>query len=359
MTDLARLGRVLPGRLVWPVGSGAFRLFLALLVAVHHLTDFWFGKYAVYVFFVLSGFWVETMWQGRYALTRRPWLTFVVSRLWRLAPVMLLAGGLAMLALPAMGGTTADLNLDHPVHLALSSALLLGYAWLPFQPVPPAWSLDIEMQFYLAAPMMVLAVRSFPALWVLVGAGAVALGATVLGGPSTLPKYLVLFAAGMVAARTGWRPPGWMAVLSAVLFVVLVPLLGLSPWRGIYVVVDGVQGALFRWNLAYNLVLAASSIPFALYTVRQPSDAADRCMGDLSYIVYLLHWSAVQWVLLHVPSLVGRAVFGAAATAGVVVLSWAIWRWFDRPIDALRSRWVASRLLPAAKDAGVPEPAGP
>ena len=69
---------------------GAFRLILALAVFLHHSTGFNIGMSAVLIFFVLSGYWVATMWAHTYAHTRTPYLTYLISRVWRITPVFAL-----------------------------------------------------------------------------------------------------------------------------------------------------------------------------------------------------------------------------------------------------------------------------
>ena len=49
---------------------GAFRMALALSVFLHHTTSYNIGMSAVLIFFVLSGYWVATMWTATYSKTR-------------------------------------------------------------------------------------------------------------------------------------------------------------------------------------------------------------------------------------------------------------------------------------------------
>jgi peptidoglycan/LPS O-acetylase OafA/YrhL len=70
----------------------------------------------------------------------------------------------------------------------------------------------------------------------------------------------------------------------------------------------------------------------------------------------MLHWPAI---------LILRAVAwpdGAAWTAGLItlgvattVLCWAVHRWYDRPMNRRRARWVEARRLPAPVP-GMPQP---
>src|SRR5579863_217672 len=114
-TLLALIGRIV-SRLAWPVRPGAFRLFLALMVFVNHFSSLDWGGAAVYAFFVLSGFWIETMWTERYRHCRRPYLTYMVSRVWRLAPVMVLVSLITLALLPVVGVPMATILPGNPVH---------------------------------------------------------------------------------------------------------------------------------------------------------------------------------------------------------------------------------------------------
>ena len=46
--------------------------------------------------FFSIGYWLQLMWDGRYRHTRGPYATYLVSRFWRLAPVMLVASGVVI-----------------------------------------------------------------------------------------------------------------------------------------------------------------------------------------------------------------------------------------------------------------------
>lgn len=96
-----------------------------------------------------------------------------------------------------------------PLHLAISNALLIGYDSLPApRLVQPAWSLDIEMQFYLVAPLVAAALAWLGTRrFVVVYAALVVLDWTL-----DLPPALTMlgwFVAGTLASSFSWRPlPG-------------------------------------------------------------------------------------------------------------------------------------------------------
>lgn len=355
-----------PRKVLWPVEPGAFRLFLAMLVFVNHYSSVGIGGYAVYVFFVLSGFWVQTMWTARYSRARNPYFTYLVSRLWRLSPVMVLVSLITIVLLPLAGIPVEKVFATPPLLLALSTTFLLGYSWLPYGPVGSAWSLDVEMQFYIVAPLLAMAVANARGRTVLLVAAAVcsAIFAVLphvfhaLPATPILPKYVFFFVVGMIAACMKWQPSGRLASWSAVAFFLLVVVLVLTPWRDLLIGGANPTARHQLLNQPYNVVLALTSIPFAIYTTRQKSDATDRMMADLSFIVYLAHWVGMQWFFQIKEPFSKRLMVAAICFAVVPVVSWLIWRYFDRPINRARARWVESRI-DAAPRAVISEPAAP
>src|ERR1700723_1000256 len=82
-------------RLIAP--PGLFRIALAYIVFVNHSVPIHLGSMAVYLFFMLSGYWVFQMWGREYAPTEAPYRNFIVSRFWRLMPVYYVALALFLL----------------------------------------------------------------------------------------------------------------------------------------------------------------------------------------------------------------------------------------------------------------------
>ncbi|MDB5458164.1 MAG: acyltransferase [Caulobacter sp.] len=318
-------------------GPGLFRLTLAILVFAHHISRIAIGQAAVYVFFALSGYWVTTMWSRKYSATRQPYLTFLTSRLWRVLPVFLLISAGMLLWRPE-GHTSAITP-----HLLFSQMTMLGYALLRAPPLVPAWSLDIELQFYLVTPLVVVMAARWP-LAAIAATGTFCATAVCLGWPDTLPKYLVFFLLGAVASDRSLRASPAAALASIVGFVLVVLFVLASPWRGLLLGGSGDHHAL---TPLANCALALTLLPFALFTVTQPSGKADAAAGDLSYIVYLLHWPAALWLAMvaaQLPTL-QRLPYAGLAVGGTLALGLVIWAAYDRPINRLRARWVASRLV--------------
>lgn len=337
-----------------PSAPGAFRLWLAMVVVLHHVTRIEVGKAPVLVFFALSGYWVHRVLATRYALTRRPWLTFIVSRWWRIAPVMLLSSVLALAAMAWLG----DAGLRHvaaePVRQGLSTVLAVGYAQLPVRPVGPAWSLDIEMQFYLVAPVLAVLVRRCSAIAGLaVGYGLYVIGLMLYPGV-VLSSFIPFFMIGMVAAQHRWRISPRVAEASLAASIALACGILVSPWAAALL---GEGGA--HWP-EVNLLLAALALPQALVSVcggrHTARDAQrDAIWADQSYIVYMLHWPAIILYRGTAWSNPWEQAMGGMVLALIVAgLAFAVRRFCDRPLNQARSRWVARRRLAGASGACAP-----
>jgi peptidoglycan/LPS O-acetylase OafA/YrhL len=329
-------------RLAWPSDPGAFRLWLALLIVVHHLTRLEIGKAPVLVFFVLSGFWVHRVWHDRYRHARQPWLTFVVSRWWRIAPLLVLATPLAIAMQVLTGDHDLAIVAQTPLAHILAPFAVLGYAQLPTRPVGPAWSLDIEMQFYLVAPLLIALVARLRTAVVLTLGFLVFEWSLVAHHGVVLTSFLPWFLIGMVAAAQQWRPSETMATASMALALALFAAILVTPsLRATYLDRDAPE------YVTLNLLLGALLIPFALATVTglPRPDRADAMLADQSYLVYMLHWPAIT-LFRHIPwATPFAATAGAFALMGLVVaLSLLVWHGYDRPLDRARKRWVDARV---------------
>jgi peptidoglycan/LPS O-acetylase OafA/YrhL len=245
-------------------------------------------------------------------------------------------------------------NPDNPLHSVASNIVIFGYASLETQFLVPAWSLDIEMQFYLLAPILIPLVVRWPAP-ALLATGLLALGAFILfgndlvtaEGHGSLLSYLLFFTVGMATALARWRVPAWLGRLSlgGGLAIILL-IIGFAPLRDLLVGGAGPHGALFAYNLILNAVLALIFAPFALSTTQNRSGPLDAMFGDMSFVVYLVHWSAVLIVGDRYGSLPAaeRLPYVAAAILLSMAATYGFWWLFDRPINRWRASFIDRRL---------------
>jgi len=321
---------------------GAFRLTLAFAVFLHHTTSFNIGSTAVLVFFVLSGYWVATMWNRTYANTSAAYFTYLTSRFWRVAPVFALCSGISWALLHARGGAPAVVgDLGHQI---FSNVLILGYSSLNFQANIPAWSLDMEVQFYLIAPLVIALISRN--VYALVLALGVTLVSQRFGGATTVAPFILFFGVGVAAACGAFTPSKRVAYLSLVATLSTLFICALILAKN--VALDETPNTpILAFGNATNVLIAMMMTPWALYTTRQKTGSSDRMLGDFSYIFYLLHWSVIGAIGTGEGSYLNRLFLCGAALVIIFAASWVIWRFFDRPINQWRAAWVETRRLPA------------
>jgi peptidoglycan/LPS O-acetylase OafA/YrhL len=311
---------------------------------------------AVFLFFTLSGFWIRRMWAEKYSTCRGPTKTFYVSRIWRLLPAFWAANLLALLIATAHGKLPAEYRVDlvswHSIRLLVGNIILFGYASLPRSSriLDTAWSLDVEIQFYLVFPLLILLPRRLRNV-ILVAAGSVGLFLIcVYGEPihRNIAFYVAFFAIGMWAEDRKWRPTQNLALVGLALAAVGGGLcLAMPQTRGLFIAPAHITGGLFKWMYAANCGMALLLLPFGLRTTAMPSDRLDRILGDLSYMVYLFHLPMIALILesgrhSHL-GLVQHSAYLAIAWLATFAISVLFWRFVHLPLDKRRRSFVSWR----------------
>jgi peptidoglycan/LPS O-acetylase OafA/YrhL len=317
------------------MAPGFFRFFLALSVVVYHMSRFAIGRTAVYVFFVLSGYWITLMWKRKYAATGSPYVVYLISRLWRLLPVFWLCELLSFGLAPWVQHRTPS-----SLHFWFSQVAILGYNGLPFRPNGPAWSLDVELQFYLLAPFLIWRMASS----LLIVIAAVSLVASFYFGLGLL-SCAIFFAIGIYAAKIQWRPGVVVMAGCGTAIAVLIGTCLAVPHLNSLILVGAHPGPLSKWNDELQVAIALFAIPFAIYTTGNKSGRIDRILADASYTLYLVHWPLLQWANTH--RIINRETDLCAVFLSCILSSVVLTMYFDGPIQKIRQRWLNAQKLAA------------
>ncbi|HEY4371490.1 MAG TPA: acyltransferase [Burkholderiales bacterium] len=368
---------------------GVLRLLLALLVVYAHCV-YPFGRIgvsadnAVEIFYMISGFYMTLVLRDKYAVPGGEGLrAFYINRALRLFPAYLLVAGVTLLLClfgarlfgwapqPAhyVAQWHAEGVLDAPklVWLGLTQISMLGLESFNFFNltrhgdltlitgtgpsmfqswrlllVPQAWSLSVELYFYMVAPFLVtrglkwiitVALASFivrVAVWQLAGLNE---------DPWSyrfFPSELMFFLLGAVACRIyalrreneAKAPPWYIALL-------------LAGFAAIAVVIGRIGTGFHPGNLIAPLVTAAAFLALPRLFAQTKSNRVDRALGELSYPVYVSH-VLVIWI-------VGQGSFDVSgggfllAAALVLVVATLVYQLVDLPIDRWRHAWAARR----------------
>ena len=340
---------------------GLLRTTLALMVMVYHLcTEFLpFGRYAVFGFYIISGYLMTLIMHERYGYGSQGRRSYCLNRGLRLYPQYWAAALFSILLIVVWGAdTTARFHqsLYWPSSMAeiARNILMVFPAWFPnaLDPrlVPPAWALTVEIFFYILICLGLSKTPRRVAVWIFVSVCYVVLSyAAGWSWPTryftvpaaSLPFSLgaaVYFASRSAACRASlerWRLSGaklFVALLANALF-----------WSAL-AVAD--IGDFVETGFYCNIVIATLLV-FCLANGGKIFDigkGADKKVGDYSYPVYLLHWQCgflASWMIygeaFHEFSFRGLVAL-AFSFVIVGVLSAFLIHCVDAPIEKLRSR---------------------
>ncbi len=288
-----------------------------LVVAVHVL---WFacgmvrnevretmGIWAVEGFVILSGFVITGLLERK----REHYGAFIVRRYFRLAPAFLVCVGLGLivrlLGLGWQGEEKGNLLWHLGTHVALIHGLIPGFL-VPGSDMallPPGWSISLELQLYLVAPLLVWGVRRYG------------------------PRVLVL------AVGLG-------------LFCLLPPVVRrLEPWSALGAFLPQ---KFFWFGVGMCLYYAVNAESFARASegwVRTRVGRGLVWLGEISYSTYLVHWP----LLLVINVMVARswsqpfraAMIGILTVPTVLGASYLLHRYVELPGIALGRRLTSKK----------------
>jgi peptidoglycan/LPS O-acetylase OafA/YrhL len=304
--------------------------------AVRLITLLFNGSAAVSVFFVLSGFVLMlSLRRGDGGLALKAG-DFVVSRLARIYPALLVNLIVMMIVLRA-AGATGVLPSTWPIpswndfadNVLLRSPGVNG----------ASWTLAVEME---AIPLIFAAYvawRRFgdPALIACAGAGMIAVfldGAIAANGIET---FAFMFFLGMLVAESAAVARRLTPVINTIAIVALLTcrfILGyVSPWA---ILTEGIAAAFLVANVAYG----RSSVVH-----RMLDRPGSRWLGRISYSFYLYHPLALPFAVFTLSRDVANPIARLAEYAVLIValtlpIGWVSWRFVEQPIAARR------RLVP-------------
>jgi peptidoglycan/LPS O-acetylase OafA/YrhL len=327
------------------------------------LNGYWFrlGWTGVDLFFVLSGFLIGGILLGARD-SPNYFKTFYARRFFRIIPVyyawILLYAVLSMVAwnfLTARVGTVQKIDISIPAHLLfLQNFHEFLKSTVSFWWFSSTWSLAVEEQFYLVAPLLVryLPRRILAAVLVLVTIGAPLLRYAVRTGVSEGPwlAYRLMpcradsLAVGVLAALL-WNNPkarAWLESHALVLY-------------GLFAIFFAGVSYLWRWypdpllpetqTVGYTWLAFFFAVLLLLVISRRKSLLAWflrlgllRELGGVSYCIYIIHTAVYLFchmLVLHtLPAVTdGRAAFVTLLAAVITyVIAKLSWKFLEQPL---------------------------
>jgi peptidoglycan/LPS O-acetylase OafA/YrhL len=321
------------------LSPGWFRLFLAVVVVLFHTSKFvFFGFWAVFVFFILSGYWIAEMYREKYSEVERPFITFELSRILRIFPTFLACALLAALVIGSGYGDLERKTLEDPVWLARSLAMF-GASSLTPRLIETQWSLDIEVQFYLFFPLLFATMRKPHAVKVAICTLYLFLLLLAFGFAHSLAVYLPFFMAGVLVSELKWRSSKLTLDISLALAFIVLGFLAINPETRSSILTQGrVELAGTNVTRLVDTLLALLAIPFLSINVRNKESKLGAHAGNLSFPLYLVHWIVLGPYVAFCGemSMRDRLPYFALYLLACFAVSIVIYRFVDRPVDAWR-----------------------
>src|SRR4051794_30482475 len=318
-------------------GLDGVRGLAALFVVVNHVylrafpgypvvrAPFWagwfiYGRFAVVVFIVLSGFSLALS-PARHGWRLDGVSRFACRRARRILPAYWAALGFSLavawlvVAPPGQGPPGAR-------SVVVNGLLVQNLVAAP-SPNRAFWSMAVEAQLYLAFPLLLLIVRRWGAI-AMVAAVTLVVATVGIAGPHTFviqspPDLAALFAIGILgagivgasSARRSW-PWAWLALAAAA------PVLATIWWRGSVWTLDHLLWVDLALGPAIGCLLAGLAAGHPAPLLRFLDSRPIRSLGLSSYSLYLIHGPIV--IVVDEEFVAGRFRHGVLAFVLTVAL---------------------------------------
>jgi peptidoglycan/LPS O-acetylase OafA/YrhL len=293
------------------------------------------GIYAVFSFYMLSGFLMTLVLNEKYGFTRAGLVRYFKNRALRIYPpyyavifatvfvlYLWMPEGFKLhnnIRIPGGGGVEWFTNLTM-VGMRITDKTRL---------IPPAWSLFIEIVFYCAMGLALSRGFLTVALWFscsLVFTGyLIYVDAPWVDRYFAIPATSIAFSAGALLYHLKRRhaPPRWMPISAATVCIINFIFWHLA-WDDYFI----------RMHGFYIHITATAFLIFSLSGLK--SFGLDRLLGSLSYPVFLCHW-LVAGIISNLTGIETGYKLFAVAFLPVVLTAYAIYIVIDRPVNKIRT----------------------
>jgi peptidoglycan/LPS O-acetylase OafA/YrhL len=351
----------------WISSIDGLRAIAVLFVLAHHgntpsFANIAIGNVGVVIFFAISGFLAYyVLHRDEQRLGRINYNYFLLRRILRIWPAYFAIIGFVWL-------TYRDTNGWFSLFTFTSNLGMASFRSWPAGPLGPLWTIAVEEQFYVLAPIMYLALRSRWSVWF---CAAIFLGANALrvfyiatstsqgnGGLYYVTyAYADTFLAGALIAVWYVRTKTVSAISQHVAFWISIVVLGFILWAWSFTVFPpyGPLAPYVYGALPFGAgLLLFSALPFnQLPLDRFLSSGLMVWLGKLSYSIYMVH--AVVLSVLHVPRDT-RFSFNILYVAVVLSTAFFLYTFVEKPALQLKARLTPSAVRvpwPAALTLGA------
>ncbi len=283
---------------------GFYRLMLAMGVVASHTNGYAFDRFpdagiiAVIVFFFVSGYLMPASFCVNYAYVKfgDRSKNYLINRFLRIYPIYWFSLGFVLLVIVTVG---REVEYDFGIVSLLQNFLLLGLNQDQFwrgdiKYIGPAWTLDIELQYYLLVPALVFLCQRLRYVFLILIACWFLIGGWFLLKPIGIPSvdrsilvwgpvFMLGFFSYEYRSIFSKLPPG-----SFLLTFLLLQSLG--GWFSL----ESPRQA--EWVIAFGFMVLA--LRLLLFGSKEFS-RWDRLAGDLAYPLFILHLPVILLIGNH------------------------------------------------------------
>lgn len=333
---------------------GIYRFLLALNVVIFHLLGVpAIGPYAVFSFFVLSGFLMTLVMKESYGYSISGFSKYALNRFLRLFPIYWLLLFITLLSIIIIGDDNSRsfhqaMFLPKTISEWFGNLSLIFWSEKPIEVIPriaPAtWALTIELFFYLIIGLGISSTKASTILWFgLSLCYTIYFNLTVHIGLGYGTVWLASLPFSLGALAYHFREEIIKTIRSlrvnVLLFIVYVSNLLLASFSSVLFSED------ISWKvgfLASVLNLAASAIltVYLFHIDKTVNRSWNTLLGNLSYPVYVFHWGGALIVAAIFDDLVkeNRVLIFGLGLFITLIISYLAEYYLSKNIEKLRTR---------------------
>jgi peptidoglycan/LPS O-acetylase OafA/YrhL len=292
----------------WSVMFGIFRFVLAVNVVIYHVLGVpAIGPYAVYSFFVLSGFLMTMIMQETYGYSLKGFKSYAINRFLRLFPVYWALLFIIVIVILIVGESFS--LAFHPKMIipnepsSWMANLFMVYpsfepSLYPVRLAPATWALTIELFFYLTIGLGLSKSKQLTTMWFLlslswvlwtnfsnsewgIGYGDIIVASLPFSLGALVYHYKSLL--NSIISKVGIVPILTLFTLNILVVAISYYIVGDKFWF---------FNALGEWvNLIFSGLVTILLLEHGRSFLPKK---IDRYLGDLSYPIYIFHWSGAS-----------------------------------------------------------------
>ncbi|WP_309398208.1 acyltransferase family protein [Cerasicoccus maritimus] len=335
---------------------GVFRTILALAVVIGHLHGpSQFGIYAVFGFYILSGYLMTYIMHESYGYSLKGRYRFALNRFLRIYPTYWVAIGISLALLIAYGAKVTDyhaaITMPDSLKTWLENIFIVLSTEDPIRLSPPTWALSVELFNYILIGIGISKFKRGAVLWLIASIFYTAY-LLITNFENWAIRYYTVWASSLpfaLGACTYHYREQLLGYFNRLPIRAPYFWLGLTGFNFVATFVINykiLDGWIYNGGFYINLVLIFICVlAFAQYKPKWYSSKIDNYIGNYSYPIYLVHWQAGALVLclsggkLHYGYLQPTGIlFMVVGAITSIIISAIIVHLVDEPIQKLRKR---------------------